>query len=375
VLTRPIDDACLRQVAAAFAIPGRYAGAVPYGTGHINDTFAATFERAPSHARYILQRINDTVFPAPVALMGNVERVVAHLRRGSQQLGIADLERRVLTLIAARDGRCYHADDDGHIWRCYVFIEGAHTHDVIAGPEQAYQGALAFGRFQRALADYDGPRLSETIPGFHHTTARLQALAAAVDRDPCNRAAACRAEIELALAQAPLAGVLLDLQARGVLPERITHNDTKLNNVLFDDATGEGICVLDLDTVMPGLSLYDFGDMVRSATSLLAEDHPDATAVRVQVPIFAALVRGYLAGAADTVLPVEREHLVTAGRLLTYECGIRFLTDHLHGDRYFKVHRPGHNLDRARAQLALLRSLAERADELERVVHEIATRP
>ncbi len=343
---------------------------MPYGNGHINDTFAVSCDQGGATVRYIVQRINDAVFRAPLAVMENVERVTTHLRECAVALGMSQPSRRVLTLVRTRTGAAWHVGGDGHVWRCYVFIEGARSWDVLQTPAQAQEGARAFGRFQRLLASYAGPRLHETIPRFHHTPSRLAALAAAVATDPCNRAAGAAAEIAAALAHAPLAGALLEHHEAGSLPERITHNDTKLNNVLLDDASGEGMCVLDLDTVMPGLSLYDFGDMVRTATNPVPEDHPDPSAVRVALPMFAALVRGWVEGAGDALLPLEHELLVTAGKLLTYECGMRFLTDHLQGDTYFRVHRPGHNLDRARTQLALLRSLEESGDDLERLVRE-----
>ncbi len=360
----------LRRVVAAFDLLGDYLGAVPYGNGHINDTFAVSCDQGGATVRYIVQRINDAVFRAPLAVMENVERVTSHLRARAVALGMTQPSRRVLTLVRARDGAACHVDDGGRVWRCYVFIEGARSWDVLQTPAQAREGARAFGRFQRLLASYAGPRLHETIPRFHDTPARVAALEAAAAADPRNRAAGAAAEIAAALDRRPLAAALRRHHEAGALPERITHNDTKLNNVLLDDASGEGMCVLDLDTVMPGLSLYDFGDMVRTATSPVPEDHPDPSAVRVLLPMFAALVRGYLEGAGDTLLPLEHELLVTAGKLLTYECGVRFLTDHLLGDTYFRVHSPGHNLVRARTQLALLRSLEERSDELEQLVRD-----
>jgi hypothetical protein len=367
----PLTDAALRRVVGAFNILGDYAGAVPYGSGHINDTFAATTSQGGASVRYIIQRINDAVFRSPLALMENVARVTAHLRSCAEELGMEQPSRRVLTLVHSRAGVPHHVDDEGHVWRCYVFIEGARSWDILQTPAQAYEGARAFGAFQRLLTGLPGPRLGETIPLFHHTPNRVGALTAAVAADDVYRASAASAEITFAQHREELATALLRHHEAGAIPERITHNDTKLNNVLLDDITGEGLCVLDLDTVMPGLSLYDFGDMVRTATNPVAEDHREPAAVHVAVPMFAALVRGYLAGAGDMLLPLERELLVTAGKLLTYECGVRFLTDHLQGDTYFRIHRPDHNLERARTQFALLHSLEEHEDELERIVRAV----
>lgn len=352
------------DVAAAFAIDGHFVGAERHGSGHINDTYAASFERRGERVRYLVQRLNAHVFPDPEALVANVAQVTAHVRRRLEGAGLRDVERRVLTLVPTRAGGFLHRDDVGGAWRAYVFIEGARSHDRAARPQHAREAARAFGSFQRLLLDYDGPRLHEVLPGFHDTRRRLLALRGAVARDALRRADAARAEIEFALAREPLAGRLLDLQAAGKLPERVTHNDTKINNVLIDDATGEGLCVIDLDTVMPGLSLYDFGDLVRTAALTAAEDETDPARVEVDPVLFAALARGWSDALGDALLPLEREHLLTAGQLITYETGLRFLTDHLDGDRYFRIHRPGHNLDRCRAQFKLLRSLEERADEL-----------
>ncbi|HWQ09062.1 MAG TPA: phosphotransferase, partial [Holophaga sp.] len=245
------------------------------------------------------------------------------------------------------------------------------SYDILEHPDQAFQAAKSFGAFQRHLMDYDGPRLFETIPRFHDTPDRFQVLARTIEADRCNRAARAAEEIAFALANEGLCGSLLALKARGLVQERITHNDTKLNNVLLDDLTGEGMCVLDLDTVMPGLSLYDFGDMVRTATNPVAEDELDIAKVQVQVPMFEALARGYLEGMAGALSSIERERLVLAGKLLTFECGMRFLTDFLDGDHYFRIHREAHNLDRCRTQFALLRSLEAQEERLSAFVQSL----
>jgi hypothetical protein len=238
----------------------------------------------------------------------------------------------------------------------------------VATPAQAREAARAFGAFQRLLVGLDVPRLRETIPHFHDTRARLAALEAAVAAGSAGRAAGAREEIAFARAHAPLASALAALHERGLAPERVAHNDTKINNVLFDDATGEAICVIDLDTVMPGPSLCDFGDLVRTVSSRAAEDERDLSRVEADPALFAALAEGYLAGAGDLLAPAEREQLVAAGEVMTYECGLRFLADYLAGDVYFRVKRPGHNLDRCRAQFALLRSLERQADDFREMV-------
>jgi Ser/Thr protein kinase RdoA (MazF antagonist) len=364
-VTEPLERGLPEEVARAFAIDGRFVSAERYGSGHINDTWAAAFERGGERVRYLVQRLNLHVFADPDALVANVARVTAHLRRKLADAGTGDVERRVLALVPARAGGLLHRDAAGGAWRAYVFIEGARSHDRAATPGLAREAARAFGSFQRLLLDYDGPRLHATLPGFHDTRRRLAALREVLARDAHGRAAQARAEIDFALAREALAGRLLDLHAAGKLPERVTHNDTKINNVLIDDATGEGVCVIDLDTVMLGLSLYDFGDLVRTAALTAAEDETDLARVEVDVALFAAVARGWSEALGDALLPLEREHLLAAGQLITFETGLRFLTDHLDGDLYFRIHRPGHNLDRCRTQFALLRSLEAREDELQ----------
>lgn len=363
----------LPSVAGQFQIYGDFCEAAPYGSGHINDTYAVVFNQSGRPMRYLFQRLNARVFQDPAGLMDNVARVTAHIRRQLEAAGADPVSRRVLTLVPTRAGQCFYADAGGHHWRCYLFIEQARSYDWVETPRQAFEAARAFGRFQQQLADLPAPRLRDTIPNFHHTRSRFDALCRALAQDPCNRAAGVKADIEFALRREPIVDVLAGLHARGLLPERVTHNDCKLNNVLLDDATGEGVCVIDLDTVMPGLALYDFGDMCRTATCPTAEDERDLARVEMRPDMFAALVNGYLDSAGGLLNPVEKDHLVFCARLITFEIGIRFLTDHLEGDRYFKVHRPGHSADRARVQFKMVDSF-ERHEEAMRKVVEAARR-
>jgi hypothetical protein len=372
-----------QEVAARFQIPGGFVSAAPYGSGHINDTYAAVFDQSGASVRYILQRINHNIFKNPVALMENIQRVTAHLQsklaaewhgRPACDGGMlapthglearATASRRALTLIPTRDGQSYYRDEAGNYWRAYIFIENAHIYDAVESPRQAFAAAKAFGQFQKLLADLPAPRLHDTIPGFHHTPKRFAALEAALAADVAGRAKLAGPEIEFALRHKPLTSVLLDAG----LPERVTHNDTKFNNVMLDDTTGEGICVIDLDTVMPGLALYDFGDMVRTTTSPAKEDERDLTKVMMQFPMFEALVRGYLAAAGDFLTKAEKDLLALSGKLITFEIGIRFLADFLAGDVYFKVHRDGHNLDRCRTQFKLVESIAQQESEMRRLI-------
>ncbi len=365
----------LAAVAKGFPLPDRMRRGEAHGSGHINDTFLLEFDQAGAPVRYILQRINDRVFKDVPALMDNIARVTAHVARGvaAAAASAGAPARRALTLVPARDGRPYHRDEHGGWWRCYVFIEGARTHDIIEHPRQAREAARAFGGFQQLLVDLPGGRLHETIPFFHDTRRRFDALRRAIENDAQGRAGAIAEDIAFALARESMVDALLDLQARGEIPERVTHNDTKLNNVMIDDATGEGVCVIDLDTVMPGLALCDFGDMVRSATNAAAEDERDLARVHARLPVFEALVEGYLSAARSFLNEAEIARLAFSGRLITFEIGMRFLTDHLEGDVYFKIKRPGHNLDRARNQFALLRSLERQQKEMEAIVEKVAS--
>ncbi|MFH1498636.1 MAG: aminoglycoside phosphotransferase family protein [Verrucomicrobiota bacterium] len=351
-----------------FRLHGEVIHAAPHGSGHINDTYAVTLSQAGAPVRYILQRINHTIFKDVPALMENIVRVTAHQRARLLADGGEDASRRALTVIPARTGEPFVRDEHGRWWRAYLFIEKALTHDKIESPALAREAARSFGEFQRLLADLPGARLHETIPNFHHTPGRYAAFEAALAADTAGRAAEVAAEIDFARSRAPLARKLTDLLAAGLVPERVTHNDTKLNNIMLDDATGAGVCVIDLDTLMPGLSLYDLGDMVRTGTNAAAEDETDLTKVVARAGIFAALAEGFLAGCGPSLNAVERAHLVASGQVMTYEVGLRFLTDHLQGDVYFKTKYAGHNLARARNQFALLRSLEAQADDFQRII-------
>jgi hypothetical protein len=349
-------------IARHFQIDGEFAGATTHGSGHINGSYRITFHKGGRPMRYLLQRINPSIFKNPVALMENIQRVTSHL--AAKVSGEPDRNRRVLTLIPTRDGRAWHVDADGTYWRTYRFIENAHTFDAVESTDQAFEAAKAFGRFQKLLVDLPAPRLHDTIKDFHHTPKRFMALEQAIASDVVGRAILAKPEIEIAFAHQSITSVLIDAN----LPERITHNDTKFNNVMFDDVTGEGVCVIDLDTVMPGLALHDFGDIVRTATSPAKEDEQDITKVAMQFSMFEALVRGYLASTGDFLTKAETQHLVSSGKLMTFEQGIRFLTDYLQGDAYYKLSRDEGNLDRCRTQFKLLESIEQQEERMDRLV-------
>jgi len=362
----------LEAIGRQFRIDGRLQQAAPHGSGHINDTFLVVYDIGGKAARFIHQRLNTHVFRDPVALMGNVERVLAHLHHRLAPLGAARAARRALALVPARDGRGFVRDADGSFWRTYAYLEGTRSHDLAASPRQAFAAASAYAAFARLLTDLPAPRLHETLPGFHDTPARLHTLRRAAENDIVGRTRRVGDEIEACLSRERLAATLAERQAQGALPERIAHNDTKMNNVLFDQDSDEALCVIDLDTVMPGLAAHDFGDLVRSAANLSPEDATETAAVEVDLPTFEAVARGWIDGSGGELLPEEIDALVPGALAITLECAARFLTDYLEGDLYFRVHREGQNLDRCRTQLALLYSLEANEAELRRIVEAAA---
>lgn len=358
----------LRELGRIFSLSGELVAAATYGDGHINDTYVATYRRDGVRKRYLHQRLNTAVFDRPRAVMENVSLVCEHLNRTRSP------EERPLTLLPAVTGEYWWIDEGGSYWRTYDFIEESYSLNVAATPLQAREAARAFGAFQAALADLPADRLHETIPDFHNTRKRFDRLELAVSADSADRLRGVEEELAFARSREPLADRLLALQQSGEVPVRVIHNDTKLNNVLFRNGTDRAISVVDLDTVMPGLSLHDFGDLVRSATNSGAEDARDLSRIHVRTDIFEALVEGFQTGAGPRLTEVERTHLLTAGKVMTFECGIRFLTDYLAGDTYFKTSYEHHNLDRCRAQFQLLRSLEEQSDSLQRIVDAIGDR-
>lgn len=358
----------LRSVIGEFQIHGDFQSGEPYGSGHINDTFCVVFDQAGTRVRYILQRLNHQVFPQPEVVMANIQRATAHLAAKLRDGGTRQCSRRCLTLVPGRDSRCWLQDGEGNCWRCYLFIEGASTHDQVRDPRQAFHAAKAFGEFQRLLLDLPGEPLVEPIPNFHNTRYRFEALTSAVDRDVANRARDVKPEMAFCWERESMVDALLKPEREGVLPRRVVHGDTKLNNVMLDDRTGEGVCVIDLDTVMPGQVLHDFGDMCRTTTCLAPEDEQDLSRVEPNMEMFQALAGGYVAAFGKSLTGLERDLMAFSANLVSFEIGIRFLEDYLAGDRYFKVRRPGQNLDRARAQFKLVRAFEERQGTMQELV-------
>jgi hypothetical protein len=361
----------LQEISRQFQIYGEILHAETLKIGHINETYSATYDQGGMRVRYIHQKINKGVFKNPVAVMKNVMRVTTHLRRKLETAGARDITRRSLVVIPTRTGQSHHVGRDGEFWRTFVFVEGVQSLEAVQSPDQALQAGRAFGEFQSLLVDLPGGRLHETIPAFHDTRKRFAALQQAIAKDHYNRARSARPEIEFALNRAGLVGVILDAMAKGSIPERVTHNDTKFNNVMLDTVTGEAKCVVDLDTVMPGCALYDFGDMVRTTTSPTLEDELDLSKVKMHLPIFKQLAEGYLSTAGGFLNPAEKSLLAFAGKLITFEIGMRFLTDFLSGDTYFRIHRPDHNLDRCRTQFKLVDSIEQQEKSMQKFVDDL----
>lgn len=345
------------RATARFAFDGEPVAVVRLPGGHINDSYRVNIARDGSHAGYLMQRINTAVFRAPSVLMENIARVTRHIADRCSATGGSDPHRRTLNIIPTRTAGLYWRDEQGGAWRAYDFIPRTVTRHTVTSAAEAESVGRAFGLFQALLSDLPAPPLHETITGFHDTAARLAALRAAASADPCGRRAACEAELAAVEQHARLAEALTGAQRPSTLPIRAVHNDAKINNVLFDEVSGEALCVIDLDTVMPGLAAHDFGDMVRSMASSAAEDETDLARVVVEHEHLEALTRGYLSAAGDFLTAAERQSLSVAGVVITFEQAVRFLTDHLNGDVYYRVSRAGHNLDRARNQVALLEAL------------------
>jgi hypothetical protein len=371
---RPVDAETQKSIAMIgdhFAIEGEFVLGEEVRSGHINSTFRATYETPDGRRhRYILQRINEHVFRDPVAVMRNVERVTRHINWKVLRVK-RDLGGQTLNLYPGRGGRCWIEGPNGGVWRCYNNIEGCHTYDIVENTRQAYQAARAFGAFQDLVSDLLADEIAETIPDFHHTRKRFDRLADVIAADPLGRAAAAADEIGFVRRREADVDRLLDLLAAGEIPHRIAHNDTKINNVMIDELTDEAVCVIDLDTVMPGSALYDFGDLVRTATSPAAEDERELGKVAMQMPMFEALVEGYIDAAGDFLTGPEAGQLAFCGKLITLETGIRFLTDFLEGDNYFKTEREGHNLDRCRTQLKLVERIETQQDAMEKFVRKV----
>ena len=367
----PYQEQQLQHISRHFQIYGEIQHAETFKIGHINETYSATYEQGGTRVRYIHQKINKRVFKNPPTVMKNLMRVTTHIRRKLEAERAGDITRRSLIVIPTRDGQSYFQNGDGEYWRTFVFIEGVQTFEAVQTPQQAFEAGRAFGEFQSHLVDLPDGRLLETIPDFHHTRKRFQALQAAIQKDHFNRAKEAAEEIAFVNAHDGMVDVIRQAMEKGRIPERVTHNDTKFNNVMLDIRTGEAKCVVDLDTVMPGCVLYDFGDMVRSTTSPTLEDERDLSKVKMQMPMFKKLAEGYLSTAGKFLTKSEKALIAFSGKLITLEIGMRFLTDYLSGDTYFRIHRPGHNLDRCRTQFKLVESIQRQEEAMQKHVDQL----
>ena len=358
----------ISEVLEAFDFGAPVVGAVRYGQGHINDTFVVHTQPASGACRrFILQRMSAAAFKRPDQLMENVIGVTEYLGREIERAG-GDRSREALQVIRDRKGEPYYTDAEGGPWRVYPFIEGTVCCQAADTPELFAASGRAFGRFQRLLRDYPAKTLYETIPNFHNTEDRLAKLKAAVAEDPLGRAGDCRAEIDFMLEREADCSVTLQALREGALPLRVTHNDTKLNNVLMDETTGEGLCIIDLDTVMPGLAVNDFGDSIRFGANHCAEDETDLSKVALDLDLFQVYTAAFLEGTGGALTRAEIEYLPWGAKLMTLECGMRFLTDHLVGDVYFHISRPGQNLDRCRTQCKLVSDMERHWEQMKQIV-------
>lgn len=357
------------KVLAAYDFPETVLGVVRYGQGHINDTYCVVCQPQEGDCiRFILQRLSTAAFPHPEELMENMIGITSYLREKIVANG-GDAKRETLTLVKTKDGKDFFTDSLGKVWRLTHFVEGTDCFQF-ATSELFESSARAFGRFQYMLQEYPAETLHETIVKFHDTEDRFQKFLNALDSDKMGRAESVHEEIQFVLDRKADCSVALQALREGKLPLRVTHNDTKLNNILIDRTTGEGICVIDLDTTMPGLSINDFGDSIRFGANHSAEDEKDLSKVNFDIELYEVYTRGFLEGAQGSLTPTELEYLPWGARLMTLECGIRFLTDYLEGDHYFHIRYPEQNLDRCRTQFKLVRDMEEQFDQMAAIVQK-----
>lgn len=364
-----VDSRSLEDAVYAFGFGPQCSYVKPFGEGHINETYAVYMPEPDGKEvpLYVLQRININVFKNPDQVMDNIFGVTEYLRNIIRQEG-GDLDRETLSYIKTKDGESYFEDDNGQPWRCLHYVPNSVCYQQVERPEQFYQSALSFGHFLKQLGEYPAESLYETIPQFHDTRKRFRDFVEAERKDVKNRARVCRSEIDFVLAREKDCGTLMEQLEDGVLPLRVTHNDTKLNNILFDKDTEEGLCIIDLDTIMPGLAANDFGDSIRFGASTAEEDEQDLEKVHFDIDLYEIYVKGYLEMAKEVLTPAEIESLPWGARLMTLECGMRFLADFLQGDVYFKTAYPEHNLVRARTQFRLVKEMEEQFDKMKDVL-------
>lgn len=363
----------IQKAFETFKYEGKFVCVTPYGNGHIHDTYRVIVEvengrRVP----YLLQRFNDKVFKDPVLVMSNIERVTTHLKKKMHSFGKIDTKQNPLTVIRTQNNSPLHYDEEGLFWRLFNFIDDSASFDVIRDNNIARAAARSFGEFLAFLNDLPEPPLMETIPDFHNTPSRFARLLEVVEMDPLGRVREVQAEIDFVFQREADTKKLFNQLEQGKLPLRVTHNDTKVNNVLFDNVTAEALCVIDLDTVMPGLAAYDFGELVRTCCTTAAEDEMDLSRVEFDIDVFRVIAEGFLDGASLCLTQAEYESLAFGGKLMTFENGMRFLTDYIEGDVYYKTHREGHNLDRSRNQFYLVTKIENKMPKLEEIIESLS---
>ena len=368
-MTREEYCAKMEEAIEAIGFKGSYHSHERYGSGHINDTFIVYFDQGEKRVRYILQRMNHEIFKNPEQLMSNICQVTEFLKKKIAENN-GDISRETMNVIYTRSGEPYYKDSIGSYWRGYRFIEDAICYEAVQKPEDFYESAVTFGHFQHLLAEYDASTLYETIKDFHNTPLRYKTFLSAVEEDVLDRVKNVKPEIEFLQKREADMRVCTDLLEKGELPLRVTHNDTKLNNIMMDKKTGKGICVIDLDTVMPGLAINDFGDSIRFGANTAQEDERDVSKVSLNLDLFELYTKGFLKGCDGSLTKKEIEMLPMGAKLMTLECGMRFLTDYLQGDIYFRIHREGHNLDRCRTQLALVADMEHKWESMKQIVEK-----
>ena len=362
-----MEETIIRKVAENFNFSGNFISFVENNSGNINKTFVLTYDDNGKTVKYTLQKLNTYVFKNPYEVMDNILKVSEHLKEKLIE-NYGSCDRRVLEVILSKEGKPYYESNEEGFWRAFIYVDNARAYNAVENPSQFYAGGKAFGEFQKFLADFDASTLYETIKDFHNTPKRIQTFLNAVAEDKAGRKDTVKDEISFIIDRADEAVSIQNMIDEGRLPLRVTHNDTKFNNVLLDDETGEGLCVIDLDTVMPGTSLFDFGDAVRSGASTAAEDEKDLSKVSFDLELFELFTKGFIESTDGFLTDAEITLLPLGAKIITLELASRFLADYLDGDLYFKTDYPEHNLDRTRTQLKLVADIEKKFDKLDEIV-------
>ena len=362
-------NADLREIFGFFAADGTFANSEPFGSGHIHNTYLIKTVEADKDD-YILQHLNNGIFKNIPELQNNIERVTVHLRNKLGAIPGSDIKRECLNLIPTVEGKSWITDKHDNYWRMYIYITGHRSYDIVDSTDKAYEGGKAVGRFQAMLSDLPGKNLFETIKWFHNIEKRIETLNLKISENPAGRIIIVKNEIDQILQRAEEMKTIIRLGNEGRIPLRITHNDTKFNNILLDE-NDKALCIIDLDTVMPGYVHYDFGDAIRTATNTAPEDEKDLSKINMDINLFRAYSEGYLSETSGMLNEVEKEYLAFAPKLITYTMAVRFLTDYIDGDKYYKIHHENHNLERARAQIRLMMSMEEQYGEMRRIIRRM----